>query len=75
MPDHLRPITVEIPVTWTAEQALAVYEMLDELRQKVWTRYSCQLQELLAEQQHTLTWTAMTPGPAHRLLIALIVQC
>jgi hypothetical protein len=54
MPDHLRPITVEIPVTWTAEQALAVYEILDELRQKVWTRYSCQLQELLAEQQSYL---------------------
>ena len=27
MPDHLPPITVEIPVTWTAEQALAVWEM------------------------------------------------
>jgi hypothetical protein len=42
-PDHLRPITVEIPVTWTAEQALAVWEMLDELRAKIWARYSCQL--------------------------------
>ena len=51
MPDHLRPITVEIPVTWTPEQALAVWEMLDELREKIWTRYSCQLQDLLAEQQ------------------------
>ena len=50
-PDHLRPITVEIPVTWTAEQALAVWEMLDELREKVWARYSCQLQDLLADQQ------------------------
>jgi hypothetical protein len=53
-PDHLRPITVEIPVTWTAEQALAVYEMLDELRHKIWARYSCQLQERLAEQQPNL---------------------
>ncbi len=51
MPDHLRPIMVEIPVTWTAEQALAVCEMLDELREKIWARYSCQLQDLLAEQQ------------------------
>ena len=51
MPDHLRPITVEIPLTWTAEQALAVWEMLDELREKIWVRYSCQLQDLLAEQQ------------------------
>jgi hypothetical protein len=26
MPDRLRPITIEIPLTWTAEQALAVWE-------------------------------------------------
>ena len=51
MPDHLRPITVEIPVTWTAEQALAVWEMLDDLRQKIWGRYSSQLQDLLAEER------------------------
>jgi hypothetical protein len=51
MPDHLRPITVEIPITWAAEQALAVYERLDELREKVWARYRGQLQALLAEQQ------------------------
>ena len=51
MPDYLRPITVEIPVTWTAEQALAVWEMLDDMREKIWARYSCQLQDLLAEQQ------------------------
>jgi hypothetical protein len=51
MPDHLRPITVEIPVTWTAEQALAVWEMLDQLREKIWARYSNQLQDLLAEQR------------------------
>jgi hypothetical protein len=51
LPDHLRPITVEIPLTWTAEQALAVYQMLDELHEKIWARYSCQLQDLLAEQQ------------------------
>ena len=51
MPDHLRPITIEIPVTWTAEQALAVWEMLDQLREKIWVRYGCQLQDLLAEEQ------------------------
>jgi hypothetical protein len=50
-PDHRRPITVEIPVTWTPEQALAVWEMLDELREKIWVRYSRQLQDMLAEQQ------------------------
>ena len=51
IPGHLRPITVEIPVTWTPEQALAVWEMLDELRAKIWIRYSNQLQELMAEEQ------------------------
>jgi hypothetical protein len=51
IPRHLRPITVEIPVTWTPEQALAVWEMLDELRAKIWSRYSNQLQELMAEEQ------------------------
>jgi hypothetical protein len=51
MPDHLRPLTIEIPVTWTAEQALAVWETLEQMREKIWARYSCQLQELLAEQR------------------------
>ncbi len=51
MPDHLRPITIELPVTWTPEQALAVWQMLDELREKIWVRYSRQLQDMLAEQQ------------------------
>jgi hypothetical protein len=51
LPGHLRSITVEIPVTWTAEQALAVWETLNELREKIWARYSHQLQDLLAERQ------------------------
>ena len=50
-PHHLRPITVEIPVTWTPEQALAVFELIDELRETIWTRYGGQIQELMAEQQ------------------------
>ena len=33
---HLRPITVEIPASWTPEQALAVFELLDDLRDKIW---------------------------------------
>jgi hypothetical protein len=60
MPDHLRPITIEIPVTWTAEQALAVWEMLNELREKIWARYSCQLQDLLAEEQRCEASTTVT---------------
>jgi hypothetical protein len=52
-PAHLRPITVEIPATWTAEEALAVFELLDELKQKIWDRYGSRLQELLQEQQQS----------------------
>ena len=51
IPDHLRPIMVEIPVTWTAEQALAVWEILDQMREKIWIRYSSQMQKLMAEGQ------------------------
>ena len=36
LPAHLRPVSVEIPVTWTPEQALAVYELLDGLRERIW---------------------------------------
>lgn len=50
-PPHLRPITVGIPVTWTPEQALAVFDLLDELREKIWTCYGSQMQALMAEQQ------------------------
>jgi hypothetical protein len=51
MPAHLRPITVSIPTVWTPEQALAVFELLDDLRDKIWTRYGSQMQLLLQELQ------------------------
>jgi hypothetical protein len=44
-------IAVEIPTTWTPEQALAVFELLDELREKVSTHYLSEMQDLLREQQ------------------------
>jgi len=50
-PTHLRPVTIEIPATWTPEQALAVYEILYELREKIWALYDFRLQDLLKEQQ------------------------
>jgi hypothetical protein len=39
LPAHLRPILVEIPATWTPEQALAVFELLDEIKEKIWALY------------------------------------
>ena len=51
LPAHLRPVDVEIPATWTPEQALAVFELLDEIRDKIWSRYGSRLQGLIQEQQ------------------------
>jgi hypothetical protein len=42
---------VLIPTLWTPEQALAVFELLDELRDRVASLYLDQLQALLQEQQ------------------------
>ena len=36
-----------IPDYWSAEQALAVYEFLSDLEQRIWDRYELQLYELL----------------------------
>lgn len=49
-PEHLRPLSVEIPRSWTPEEALAVFELIDDLRDKVWALYNLQLQDLLREQ-------------------------
>jgi hypothetical protein len=47
---YLRPSTVEIPRTWTPEEALAVFELIDDLRDKICALYNLQLQDLLREQ-------------------------
>jgi len=49
-PAHLRPSVVEIPRTWTPEEALAVFELIDDLRDKICARYNLQLQDLLRRQ-------------------------
>ena len=41
-------IPFDIPDDWSPEQALAVYELLDALRERIWDRYQLQLIELLA---------------------------
>jgi len=41
------PLTIplEIPAYWTPEQAFAVVELLDDLRDRIWAHYSAQLLE------------------------------
>ena len=38
---------------WTPEQALAVIELLDDLRAVIWRRYQLPFQDLLREQRGT----------------------
>jgi hypothetical protein len=51
LPTHLRPLTLEIPATWTPEEALAVFELIDELRDKICALYNHQLQAQLQQQR------------------------
>ena len=49
-PAHLRPLTVAIPRTWTPQEALAVFELIYDLRDKICALYNVRLQDLLREQ-------------------------
>ena len=44
---------VTIPTSWTPEQALAVFELLDTLRGQVWSLYGRQIQALLRDKQRS----------------------
>ena len=42
-----------LPTDWSPEQAVAVFEILDELRERVWVHYGLQIQQVLRAQQRT----------------------
>ncbi len=44
---------IRLPIDWSPEQAVAVFEILDELRDSVWARYGLQIQMVLRAQQRT----------------------
>ncbi|MBB3139128.1 hypothetical protein FHS26_006914 [Rhizobium pisi] len=46
------PLSVpfEIPTTWTPEQAIAVFDMLTEIRDRIWDQYNVQIQTELQSQ-------------------------
>ena len=48
-----------IPNDWTPEQAVAVFEMLDQLRDIVCARYGSQIQDYMRENH----LTRFDPGP------------
>jgi hypothetical protein len=45
-----RKISLQIPTYWTPEQAFAVFELIDELRDAIWRGYDLQLQEEYRDQ-------------------------
>lgn len=44
-----RGIPFLLPDDWSPEQALAVLELLDDLREVLWARYQIRVQELLVD--------------------------
>ena len=57
------PLTIPfaIPASWTPEQAQAVIELLDDLRERILAHYQMQLIDLYREQQGFGNGDA--PGP------------
>lgn len=48
-----RGIPFLIPNDWSADQALAVFELLDDLRHQIWAHYQAPIQELLRAQRRS----------------------
>lgn len=46
---HRTPL---LPDHWTPAEALAVFELLDQLRDRVWTHYGLDIQRALRDQIH-----------------------
>jgi hypothetical protein len=44
---HRRPLTVEISLFWSPEEALAVFELIDDLRDKILALHGDQLRAAL----------------------------
>jgi hypothetical protein len=46
--------SITLPTHWSPEQAVAVFEILDELREHVWPRYGLQIQQALLDDRRTV---------------------
>jgi hypothetical protein len=52
-PTPSRPLTVPlaVPAYWTPDEALAVFELIDDLRDRIWSIYRPDLQHLMGQQR------------------------
>ncbi len=46
----LKPVRLEIPDHWTPETALAVFELINDIRDQIWSRYAIEIQDELRRQ-------------------------
>ena len=46
-------IPLPIPDYWTPEQAIAVFELVDDLREAIWSIYQTNLQDLTRQQRQS----------------------
>jgi hypothetical protein len=59
-PKQLPHITsVEIPLDWSPQQALAAYEWLEQLRTRIWLLYGADIQQFL---RNDLVSTSQLPN-------------
>jgi hypothetical protein len=49
----LHAIPLAIPTYWTPEQAIAVFELVDDLRETIWSIYQTNLQDLTRQQRQS----------------------
>ena len=54
-----------IPADWSAEQALATFELLNDLMERIWTHYALDIQALIRQQQCPDPHIANDPDPDH----------
>lgn len=40
----MEPFTIDIPTHWTDEEALSVFEFIDEIREQIWDHYHLRIQ-------------------------------
>ena len=52
-PHRVAAGSITLPTHWSPEQAAAVFEILDDLREHVWARYGLQIQQVLRDERST----------------------
>lgn len=49
---HSAALPLVVPAYWTPQEALAVFELIDDLRERIWSIYQTNLQDLIQQQCH-----------------------